>query len=95
MWSAEEPGKAIGIYTLGPILGSVMGPITAALLCYSQHGAGSSGQPLLLLLEFKFLGSSGYGMPRAHAPPHPACPSRSKDRQQKPSYDREGRDAHL
>ncbi|KAL4925859.1 MFS transporter [Aspergillus undulatus] len=27
MWSAEERGKAMGVYTLGPLLGPVVGPI--------------------------------------------------------------------
>lgn len=32
MWSAEERGKAMGIYTLGPILGPVVGPIAGGFI---------------------------------------------------------------
>ncbi len=30
MWSAEERGKAIAIYSLAPLLGPVLGPICGA-----------------------------------------------------------------
>lgn len=32
MWSAEERGKAMGIYTLGPLLGPVVGPIAGGFI---------------------------------------------------------------
>jgi MFS family permease len=32
MWSAEERGKAMGIYTLGPNLGLVVGPIAGGFI---------------------------------------------------------------
>ena len=32
MWSAEERGKAMGIYTLGPLLGPVIGPIAGGFI---------------------------------------------------------------
>ncbi|KAJ6443407.1 hypothetical protein O9K51_04586 [Purpureocillium lavendulum] len=32
MWAAEERGKAMGIYTLGPILGPVIGPIAGGFI---------------------------------------------------------------
>ncbi|KAJ5909052.1 Major facilitator superfamily domain general substrate transporter [Penicillium taxi] len=32
MWSAEERGKAMGVYTLGPILGPVVGPIAGGFI---------------------------------------------------------------
>ena len=32
MWTAEERGKAMGIYTLGPILGPVVGPIAGGFI---------------------------------------------------------------
>ncbi|KAK1139157.1 hypothetical protein N8T08_001213 [Aspergillus melleus] len=32
MWSAEERGKAMGLYTLGPILGPVVGPIAGGFI---------------------------------------------------------------
>ena len=35
MWSTEERGKAMGVYTLGPILGPVVGPIAGGFI--AQH----------------------------------------------------------
>ncbi|KAL5002720.1 putative MFS transporter [Aspergillus recurvatus] len=32
MWSAEERGKAMGVYTLGPLLGPVVGPIAGGFI---------------------------------------------------------------
>lgn len=32
MWSVEERGKAMGIYTLGPLLGPVIGPIAGGFI---------------------------------------------------------------
>ncbi|GES64978.1 major facilitator superfamily domain, general substrate transporter [Aspergillus terreus] len=32
MWTAEERGKAMGIYTLGPLLGPVIGPIAGGFI---------------------------------------------------------------
>jgi MFS family permease len=32
MWSAEERGKAMGVYTLGPLLGPVIGPIAGGFI---------------------------------------------------------------
>ncbi|EPS31127.1 hypothetical protein PDE_06082 [Penicillium oxalicum 114-2] len=32
MWSAEERGKAMGVYTLGPLLGPVVGPISGGFI---------------------------------------------------------------
>lgn len=32
MWTAEERGKAIGVYTLGPLLGPVAGPIAGGFI---------------------------------------------------------------
>ncbi|KAL4958021.1 MFS general substrate transporter [Aspergillus filifer] len=32
MWNAEERGKAMGIYTLGPLLGPVVGPIAGGFI---------------------------------------------------------------
>ncbi|KAL4874945.1 major facilitator superfamily domain-containing protein [Aspergillus karnatakaensis] len=32
MWSAEDRGKAMGIYTLGPILGPVVGPVAGGFI---------------------------------------------------------------
>ncbi|KAJ5410067.1 uncharacterized protein N7487_004426 [Penicillium crustosum] len=32
MWSAEDRGKAMGVYTLGPILGPVIGPIAGGFI---------------------------------------------------------------
>ncbi|KAL3456531.1 major facilitator superfamily domain-containing protein [Aspergillus heterothallicus] len=32
MWSADERGKAMGVYTLGPLLGPVIGPITGGFI---------------------------------------------------------------
>ncbi|GIK04036.1 hypothetical protein Aspvir_008111 [Aspergillus viridinutans] len=32
MWSAEKRGKAVGVYTLGPLLGPVIGPIAGGFI---------------------------------------------------------------
>jgi Arabinose efflux permease len=32
MWSAEDRGKAMGVYTLGPLLGPVIGPIAGGFI---------------------------------------------------------------
>jgi predicted MFS family arabinose efflux permease len=32
MWTAEERGKAMGVYTLGPLLGPVIGPIAGGFI---------------------------------------------------------------
>ncbi|KAL3473214.1 major facilitator superfamily domain-containing protein [Aspergillus californicus] len=32
MWSAEERGKAMGVYTLGPLLGPVVGPVAGGFI---------------------------------------------------------------